>query len=439
MTDHRKPTGPAAEGYPSLKQNRDFLRLLFGRLVTNAGDSLYAVAAVWLVHDLTGSTVYTGIAEALLLLPLVLQFVSGPLVDRWPIVRALVLIQLVQAVAILSLPLAAYTGHLTVTLLFATIPLLALLNQFVYPAQSAALPRIVSDDQLTHANSAFSFAFRGVDMLFEALGGGLIALVGAATLFVVDSVTFVLAALLFVGVRVPTTGDSAEETSEIDLSGYLADQVEGIRCLRGSVLVELTLTVMVTNFGVGMTLAVLPAFADIRAGPALFGAMLGALGVGRALGAAIAPGLETVKYGHIRVVGPASSCILWLGAVYAPRPTLAVGLFLLAWIPPGIMGVMENTLEQTVTPDHLLGRVASVTASASTLTLPIGALLGGVAGSEIGAVSTIAVAGLGFGFVSLYSALRPRLRRLPAMSDIDPERFNIQIGSLPASERSDRE
>jgi MFS family permease len=429
MSDHR-------ERYPSLRNNWDFLRLLFGRLVTNAGDSLYAVAAMWLVYDITGSTVYTGIAEALLLLPLVLQFISGPLVDRWPIIRALVVIQLIQAIAILSLPVAAYTGNLTIGFILVTIPLLALLNQFVYPAQSAALPQIVSDDQLPRANSAFSFVFHGLDMLFEAFGGVLIVLIGAASLFVLDSVTFVLAALLFVGVRIPATEDSTEETSKIDVSGYLTDMAEGVRCLRGSVFVETTFTVMITNFGVGMMFAVLPRFADIRAGPALFGAMLGALGVGRALGAAIASRLETVKYGHIRIIGSASRCLLWLGAVYALWPPLTVGLFLLAWIPPGMMGVMGNTLEQTVTPDHLLGRVSSVTVSASTLTLPIGALIGGVVGSIIGAVSTMAIAGLAFGVVSLYSALRPPLRRLPAMNDIDPTEFNIGETSSSSPKRS---
>lgn len=405
--------------------------------MTNAGDSLYAVTAMWLVYDITQSTVYTGIAESLLLLPLVLQFISGPLVDRWPIIRALVSIQLIQALAILSLPVAAYTGNLTVELLLVTVPLLAPLNQFVYPAQNAALPRIVSNDQLTRANSAFSFTLHGLDMLFEAFGGILIALIGAASLFVLDSVTFVVAALLFVGVRIPPTESPVEEASEIDVSGYLADMADGFRCLRGSVFVEMTFATMVVNFGTGMTLAVLPNFADIRAGPALFRAMLGALGSGRALGAAIASRLETVKFGYIEIIGSAGGCLLWLGAVYAPWPPLAVGLFTLAWLPAGISVVMGNTMEQTVTPDHLLGRVASVTASASTLTLPIGALLGGVVGSTIGILSTMAVAGLMLGFVSLFYAVRPRLRRLPAMNDINPEEFNICLDSLPDSEKSD--
>jgi MFS family permease len=423
--------------HPSLWGNLDFLRLLFGRLVTNAGDSLYAVAAMWLVHDTTGSTLYTGIAQSLLLLPLALQFLFGPLVDRWPIVRALVAIQLLQAVAVLSLPVAVVTGNLTVELLLVTIPLLALVNQFVYPAQSAALPRIVTDEQLTCANSAFSFTLRGLDMFFEALGGVLIAVVGAVSLFLLDAVTFVVAALAFLGVRVPSADHGNRPTVEFDVAGYLDDLVDGARAVRGSVFVEMTLATVVGNFGTGMTLAVLPSFADLRAGPALFGAMLGALGVGRAVGAALTPRLEAVRFGRFRAVTAAGSCLLWLGAVYAPWPALAVGLFALAWVPNGIAGVMGNTLEQAVTPNHLLGRVASVTASASTVSLPVGALVGGLIGSTAGAVSTMALGGATLGVVSVLYVGLPRLRRLPAMDDIDPMAFDVGLDSSPASKRSE--
>ena len=437
MSDYRESTQTVEEGYPSLRKNWDFLRLLFGRLVTNAGDSLYTVATMWLVYDLTGSTVYTGIASSMLLLPMVLQFISGPLVDRWPLIRALVVIQLIQAVAVLSLPVAMYTGNLTVELLLATIPLLALLNQFVYPAQSAALPQIVSKNQLARGNSAFSFANNGLDMLFDALGGAIVALIGAASLFILDSITFAVAALSFVGVQLPAKKDTDEEVAKIDVSGYITDLTEGVRCLRGSVLVEMTIAGAVGNLGLGMTLAILPSFASIRAGPALYGAMLGALGIGTVVGAAVASKLETIKFGPLRIVTSAIGCILWLGAAYAPWPPLAVGLFALAWIPGGIAGVMSETLEQTVTPEHLLGRVTSATASASMISLPIGALLGGVVGSLIGTVNTMAIGGLTLGFVSLFYTVRPRLRRLPAMNNIDPKEFNAQVESSSVSEGSD--
>lgn len=50
-------------------KNRNFLLLFVGRILTNIGDSLYAVAAMWLVYDLGGSTLYTGLAGFLSILP----------------------------------------------------------------------------------------------------------------------------------------------------------------------------------------------------------------------------------------------------------------------------------------------------------------------------------------------------------------------------------
>lgn len=71
------------------------------------------------------------------------------------------------------------------------------------------------------------------------------------------------------------------------------------------------------------------------------------------------------------------------------------------------------------------------------LSLPIGALLGGVVGSLIGTVSTMAIGGLTLWFVSLFYAVRPRLRRLPAMNNIDPKEFNVQVEPSSVSEGSD--
>ncbi len=85
MSEYRE-TSKASEGeYPPLWQNRDFLRFFFGQFVTNAGDSLYSVAILWAVFELSGSTFLTGVANSLLLLPFLLQIVAGPLVDRLPL------------------------------------------------------------------------------------------------------------------------------------------------------------------------------------------------------------------------------------------------------------------------------------------------------------------------------------------------------------------
>jgi len=153
-------------------ENSEFRRLFAGRIVTNVGDSFYFVAAIWLVYELTGNAFYSGLAGFLTLAPSALQFLAGPLVDRWSIRRTLTGTQAVQAVVVLAVPLAVAYGVLSVWVILAVMPALAALNQLVYPAQTAALPRLLDDD-LVAANSAFAVAYQGVDMVANAAGGDL--------------------------------------------------------------------------------------------------------------------------------------------------------------------------------------------------------------------------------------------------------------------------
>ena len=212
--------------FVGLLRNTQLRRLFFGRLVTNAGDSLYYIASMWLVYDLTGSEFYTGVAGFLVMIPSAAQFLFGPLVDRVSLRRLLVGTQVIQGVLVLVVPLAAAVNMLSVWVLLTVMPLLSLLNQPVYPAQSAALPRIVDREELVGANSLFSMAYQGVDAAFNALGGVIVATVGAVALFWIDSATFALATLLFLGLNIPEAGegdgdpeaDGTADESETDVT-----------------------------------------------------------------------------------------------------------------------------------------------------------------------------------------------------------------------------
>ncbi|WP_436929538.1 MFS transporter [Halosimplex halobium] len=427
-----------------LWRNRDFRRFFAGQFVTNAGDSLYTVAVLWLVFELSGSTVLTGIANAVLLLPWLLQILAGPVVDRLPLRPVLVGSQLLQGVVVLALPLAAATGNLSVGVIFAVVPLLTLATLLMAPMQATVVPRIVPDEQLSQANSALATVTLGLDMVFDALGGAFIAVFGATALFLFDAGTFALAALLFAGVAVSRSGgdtgadsgaDQSDGRAESDtdeesiLGAYVADLRDGIDALRGTVFVELVATTAVANLATGVTLAVLPAYGDALGGPAVYGALLGALGVGRLVGSLVAPYLEGVAYGRLLLVGNAAGAACWLGAVAAPSPALTVTLFGLAWVPAGASGVLTATLNQTVFPADLLGRVSTTKGTASGATLPLGSLAGGLVAELLGAATTVGLAAFGFGFTALYLAARPRLRRLPAVADADPEAFGVRVES----------
>lgn len=469
-----------------LRSNRSFLRLLGGRLVTNAGDSLYYIAAMWLVFDLTGSPLYTGIAGFLVRAPSALSFLTGPLVDRWSLRRVLVGTQAVNGLLVLAVPAAAWTGHLSVWVVLGVLPLVTFVNQFVYPAQNAALPRMVEETNLARANSLLSAAYQGADMVFNAASGVLIAVVGAVTLFVADSITFGLALVLFAGLSVGAVGDAdgeagtassdgAESTGgdeadpaadrgagsaadpETDpdaegeaassgdrepsggtgragadgRAGYLADLREGLAYVRGSLLVALLAGVVVTNFTAGAALGVLPAFAATVGGPDAFGLLMAAYAGGSLTGTLLASRVDDRPLGRFVVVGNAGSGLLLAAALALSWFPATVGLFYLTFVPVGAFNVLFFTTLQSAVADDLLGRVSSVVTSAASVAIPVGSAVGGAAAGALGSrfvLSWWAVGTLSFG---LYVAVRPTLRSLPAAPDIDAATLRLGDGGGP--------
>jgi MFS family permease len=439
---------------PAVFRNPDFARLLSGRLVTNAGDSLYAVAAMWLVFDLTGSEVYTGLAGFLVMSPALLQAFVGPLVDRWSLRAVMVWSQLIQAVLVLAVPVAAWFGVLSVWVVLTVIPLAAFVNQFAYPAQQAALPRIVDDADLVRANAALQVGYSGVDATFNAVAGLLVAAVGAVALYLVDAVTFLLAAALFVSLRIPARAASVEAAQtdgtptgeapaadpaaggdgaptlagdggreQVGLRGavdrYLDDLRGGVGFVRGTLLLPLLVTGLVANFTLGGVTAVLPSFAAGYGGADVYGLLLAGIGAGTLLGALLASRLEHLPVGVLSMGGFLLSAGLWGLGVASPWVPATAVLFALAFVPVGVTNVVIMSMVQRLVPEGMLGRVSALLGSVSTAMAPVGSLLGGVSAAWLGVGTVAAGAALGFLFVAVYTAAVPHLRTLPPAGEVE--------------------
>lgn len=444
-----------------LWRNVDFRRFFAGQFVTNVGDSLYSVAVLWLVFDLSGSSTLVGLANAGLLLPYLLQIVAGPVVDRFAADRLLVGTQLVQGIVVLVFPLAAVAGQLSVGLVLVTIPVLALATTASGPLRAAVVPRIVPEDRLSEGNSALATVTLGLDMLFDAVSGFVIAATGATVLFLADAATFAVAATLFAATTIPRVASDVDGDDEVGagtnttdantadtnptatddatgpLSSYLADLRAAVEILRGSTFVTLIGLNAVFNLAVGVTLATLPAFgaslagptvAGIAlAGPAAYGATLGALGIGRLVGSVLAPRLDGVPYGPLRAGTALAATLAWLVAALAPSVLVTLVSFGVAWVAAGLAGVLTSTINQRVFPSAVLGRISAIKGTASTATLPLGSLLGGVAADVLGPRTTMAITALGFGVVGVTFTLRPALRRLPPVSRVEPADFRLSF------------
>lgn len=413
-------------GFSGLINNTSFVRLFSGRVITDTGDSLYFIGTMWLVWELTGSAFYTGLATALVRAPDLLSVFVGPLVDRWQLRRLLLSTQLINGIGVLIVPIAAVMDRLSVWLVLLLIPLLYFVNGFVYPAQNAALPQIVAKDELTRANSLFSTSIRTVDMVANAVAGVLLAAIGAVALFVINSFTFAIAAILFVDVTVPKTtrdnnADAKTDGGESDGSndGYITEFRDGISYVRGSTLPAMLFGMMVNNFAATAMTAILPIFADSFAGPTVYGLLVAAMGAGSLVGAGGAFLVDDYPIGWVAIASNVCSGALLLVAVAAPGvwPTGAV-LFMVA-VPIGTFNVLFFSMVQSALDDAFLGRVTSLMRTVLSGIAPAGGLLGGAIASVVGSVMALYGVGGMIAAIGVYYILHPQLRSLPSVAEAD--------------------
>ncbi|PET31896.1 MFS transporter [Bacillus anthracis] len=405
-------------------KNRNFLLLFLGRIFTNIGDSLYYVAAMWLVYKLSGNPFYSGLAGFLTLLPSALQFLTGPFVDRWQIKNTLVITQVLQCILILIIPITHYFDLLTVQLLLIIMPIVAFIEQFAYPAQSKALPLLLHKTQLLKGNSLFSFAYQGIDLICTTLSGILVALFGAITLYVIDSITFAITALLFFSLKMP---QQTETVTSLSTKQYFSDLKEGFSIVFRSLMGIFLIGSVVANFSIGMTMAILPSFADSLGGVKSYGFFLAAISAGSLIGALFSSWVGKRNVGRTSIIGFATGAIFWFFSTVVPFQWLSIFLFGLAWVPIGATNILFATISQIVIPNQYIGRINSVMRSMGTIAMPFGSLIGGYTANVFSSQLIFALASTGILFISLVWLLHPKLRALPKADEITADTFWVRF------------
>ncbi|WP_416313057.1 MFS transporter [Rossellomorea sp. FS2] len=410
-------------------RNRNFSFMFTGRILSNMGDSIYYVAAMWLVYELGGSAFYTGLAGFLTMLPTVLQFLIGPLVDRFSTKKLLTIVQLLQAGLILMIPVAHFIGYLNVAVILTIMPVVSMMNQFTYPAQTAALPRIIKKEQLVKGNALFTFAYQGVDMIFNALTGILLPLIGAITLFMMDSAVFLAAALVYSALRLPEKKSTTKRTLKESTLQYKKELAEGVMIVFRSYLAIFLVASVVANGAIGATYAILPVYTGESAGASWYGWYLGAISLGLLSGAALAPILTRFPLGLLTItlffIGGGS----WILSGLSGVSIMGVVLFGIAWLPIGATNIITGAAIQSIMPSHLMGRVFSVVASMSAMAMPLGSLLGGSMANRWGSGTIFISAAGAIVFISIFWLSVSKLRRLPRSHELSAEDLHLPENS----------
>lgn len=404
---------PLPRGAPSLLRSRRFLIFIAGQFVSRAGDALSSVASLWLVLDLSGNNALASTAAlAFQFLPyLLFGVIAGVLVDRWDRRWTMVVADSLRGLIILTVPILRATGSLEVWHVVLVGFALTSIGRLFTPAKQAILPELVGESQLVRANAISEGSSQAAFVFGPALGGVLVAVVGAANVFYFDAATFFISAVSLLLIRVPARKALARRAS------VWREAKDGVTFVRGhSVLIMAGALSLVGTIAFAPVPALLPVLVrgELAGSPRAFGILMACFFVGSVAGSALIARLgKRVHRGRTMIVTISAVGVATLALAGAPTAAIVgVSLALLGAITSGF-NVAEYSLLQQQTPPEMRGRVFALSNLASQMLRPPALLLAGLlaeAGSVRLALAVMAVAALAAGGLALSS--RP-LRSTP--------------------------
>ena len=330
---------------------------------------------------------------------LVVSLPVGLSIDRVRRRPIMIASDLACALLLLSVPLAYVWSQVSFTHLCAVAAGVGLLSATGEIAQMAYIPSLVGTKHLVPANSRIQLSHSMAESGGPGLGGLLIQVVSAPLAILADALTYLVSAVLVIGIAKPEV--SVRQLVSSSRKAALAEGFAGL--LQHPQLRPITLTSMGSALFSGgiMALLILYATRDLHLSAIMIGAIFAIGGLCAIPGAMLADRAgRRFGIGGAIVWGWLIEAAAWLVIPFAIGPMALVVLMLgLSRAVEGCSGAVANihqwTLRQTVTPDHLHGRV---TASHRFLVYgsgAIGAVLGGVLGSMTDLRTAIFLCALG--------------------------------------------
>jgi Transmembrane secretion effector len=404
-----------------LRDDADFRRYWWSRVLSTAGTMVTLIALPVLVYRQTGSTFLTALVSALEAVPyLTFGLLAGALADRWDRRSMMITADLVDTALMSSVPVAYWLGILTVPHLLIVAFAAPAVAVFFDGANFGALPVLVGRHRIAEANAAIWAASSLVEMIAPAAVGVALAVVQPATLIAVDALSFAASAT-FVRAISRLLQDPDRSRERFTRGAIRADIKEGLAFLvRHPGVRSMTMIGTLQCISGGGFVALDVVWCDqvlgIGTGGWRFGLVFSAWAVGGVLSSIALPRLlRRTSAARIALDALPFSAVIGVATPFATWWVVGLlGVF--CWsCAYTLIAVNSISYRQQVTPEHLLGRVNT---AGRMLTWGLGWTLGAFAGGGLGhligvqlamsALAGVALVGCAVGWTSpLRSARAP--------------------------------
>lgn len=406
----------------SLWTHADFRRLWAAQAVSAVGSRITRTAVpIIAISSLGASATMVSVLSAMTMAPgvVIALFASGA-IDRARKRPLLIAMDIVRAGLLLTLPVAAVAGVLTMTHLIVVAALTGAATAVFVIAKSAYLPRLVEVDALVEGNTKLQTTEAVAEVAGPSIAGFLIQAVTAPVAIVVDALGFLWSAWWLKRI------EAGEETAPPATPEHpLADIVEGWRVCRARPVV-LALLAAEGTFGLfaGFFAAVYMLFTLRTLGldEATVGLIIGVGGIGALWGALVAaPLTRWLGYGRAVVICLALSMaanVLVPMAEGAGQLTIAflVGQQLIGDGFLSAFMILSVSVRQTALDHDVQARAGATFQVVGGLSLPIGALIAGPLADVVGTGTVLWIA-IGGALIPLAILSLSPLWRLQKLAD----------------------
>ena len=369
-----------------------FRGLLGSSAVYFIGNAMQAMAASWLMVEMTGSSFLAALVQTAVFLPMfLLSLPSGVLADTTDRRRLILAALAVQAAVVVVLALLVLAGVAGPgTLLFFTF-VAGCCTALFSPAWNSTVADTVPREDMPQAITAMSIAWNTARAIGPAMAGVVFAVLGAGWVF---AIAVVSSLVMMQAIRVwpPRPHPQSRLPAERLWGGTLS----GLRFARHSqiVLAQLLRTMAYSASGSALW-ALLPVIGQrqLGLGAAGFGLLMACLGTG-AVAAGLVLGRVRAKMGLEALVG--AGCI-GFGLVMAVAALVRIPIVVYAALVVGgacWMAVMStfNTATQTSAPPWVRSRAAALHTLSALGSFAIGSALWGAVSGVAGLPVTLCIA-----------------------------------------------
>jgi MFS family permease len=371
-----------------------FRWLWIASIASNVGTWMQNVGAAWLMTELAPSALLVALVQTATNLPVFLLALpagaAGDLFDRRKLLLFTQGLMLAAAAVLGVLTLAGTTGPWTLLWLTFALGLGATMNG---PTWQAIMPDLVPQAELPAAIALNSVGFNLARAVGPALGGAVVAAIGAGAAFILNAISFVgVMVVLYLWHRDPERQPRPLSTERVG-----AAMLAGIRYVRFAPPIHSVLLrsgSFIISAAALWSLLPLVAKVELHRGSTGYGVLLGCLGAGCILGALMlhrlrqAFSLDIMVSAAVAIFGALNLLLAYLTSYAAVA--LALVLTGVCWMT---VNSTLTTATQIAVPGWVRARALAVYLLVFQGAMAVGSVIWGTVATRIGLRATFLVAG----------------------------------------------